>query len=341
MTRGRNMKPGYFPYTYISRSTFDTIAAVLGQVVIYQPSMENVPELLKDLESKGRLEIRIPLKTSEKKLHKSIREFQLFSDLHQTSVRNFLRYQRNRLDDATPSGIRTEIRRRIRGKGMEEKADPLFNARLFLLLAQEFDIHKENLDNEIRTANHLEFAFLTDLRGKDTEQIPVKELADMADPSDASPQGSIDYMIPERLRAWCRLALQDEKVPAILVTTNRSAYDHFVEKFPAAEIISDVDTVTIDRSPDADTVASPTDLTHYLGRFVQGRPRPQEQTSIGVLQRHNASPAIQLTIGIIPHQSPKECLTQLLLQPSSPLKNREPQKNTVLALIEFVRRAGF
>ena len=159
----------------------------------------------------------------------------------------------------------------------------------------------------------------------------------MEDPSEVSPEAPLEYMIPERLRAWCRLALQDDKVPAILVTTNRTAYDHFVEKFPTAEIISNVDTVTIDRSPDADTVAPPPDLTHYLGRFVQGRPRPQEQTSIGILQRHNASPAIRLTIGIIPHQSPKECLTRLLLQPSSSLKNREPKKNTVLALIEFVR----
>ena len=330
------MKPAYFPFTYISRSTFDTITAVLGQVVIYQPSTENVPELLKDLESKGRLEIRIPLKAKEKGLHKLIREFQRFSDLHQTSVRNFLRYQRNRLDDSTPSRIRTEIRRRIRGNGMEEKADPLFNARLFLLLAQEFDIHKENLGSEIRAANHLEFAFLTDLRGEDTEQIPVNALADPENPSEVSPEAPIDYMIPERLRAWCRLALQDEKVPAILVTTNRSAYDRFVEKFPAAEIISNVDTVTIDRSPEVDTVDSPTGLIHYLERFVQG-PRPQGQTPIGVLHRHNGSPAIRLTIGIIPHQSPRECLTQLSLRPSSPSKNKESQENTVLALIEFVR----
>jgi hypothetical protein len=322
------MKPGYFPYTYISQSTFNTITAVLGQMAIYQPSTENVPKLLKDLESRDRLEIRIPLKSHEKQLYKLIREFQRFSDLHQTSIRDFLQYQKYRSEDTTPSKIRTEIRRRIGGKRSEEKTDPLFNARLFLMLAQEFDLYRGDLDNEIRTANRLERTFLTDLRGEDTERIPVNARVD--------PEDSIDYMIPERLRAWCLLALQDEQIPAILVTISRPAFDRFVENVPGAEILTNVDAVTIDRSPDIDILESPTGLIHYLERFVHG-PKTHEQKPIGTLQCHTDLPAIRITIGIIPNQSSRDCLTRLSLQPSSPSISKDPQENTVLVLVEFAR----
>ena len=97
----RKMKTAFFPFTVLSRPVLTTLRTLFGAVTVYQPLSDAVPEALKNLQSQAAWALQP-------------NESHIFQ-------------------------IRDEIRRRARGKAFGAATDPLLTARLFLLLAQDYD----------------------------------------------------------------------------------------------------------------------------------------------------------------------------------------------------------
>ena len=62
------MTPVYFPFTFLSQPVAEALTAFFGPIVVYQPLVSNIPQIIKNLEMNGLIDIRVPLKSDEEKI---------------------------------------------------------------------------------------------------------------------------------------------------------------------------------------------------------------------------------------------------------------------------------
>ena len=116
------MIPIFFPFTCISSEIVNILHTVFGQIAVYQASKKTVPKSMKDLAADGCLEIRFPVTAQEKELQTLFKQYHIWSDVHQISDKRYLIQREKDPADYTPSKIRTEIKRRLRGEPIEGKS---------------------------------------------------------------------------------------------------------------------------------------------------------------------------------------------------------------------------
>ena len=138
------MKPIYFPFTHISPKIFKALSACFRQTVVYQPSSRKVPEKMQAWRKSGGLDIRIPVEGNEKEIDEILKDYWAWVNLHQGSEIAFLKTQADKIplfDETSTRQIMADIKNKGgRQNRSQEKPDPLFEARLFLHVAQELDL---------------------------------------------------------------------------------------------------------------------------------------------------------------------------------------------------------
>lgn len=224
----------YFPFTVVSGQTADALSACFKSVSVYQPSTHTPKALTekgglpspKRRETGGEVfaaEIRRPVQSDEDKLEALAKDYKKWAELHQGAELNFFKFRHDD-DDHAIAHIRSELK----GYGIvQEAADPLFNARLFLKIAQEFDLERQDVDREITAFEKMEKSLFEELRGEDDAEIEIpleKSLLRREDPG--------EFMTEERLNAWTRLMLEDSEVSDFFVTTSRAVFEFLAEKTP-------------------------------------------------------------------------------------------------------------
>ncbi len=221
----------YFPFTVISGQTADALNACFNSVSVYQPSM-NTPKasaekggLLSPFQrgGGGEVEIRRPVQSDDDKLDALAKEYRKWAELHQGAELNFFKFRQDD-DDHAIAHIRSELK----GYGIvQEAADPLFNARLFLKIAQEFDAERQDVDREISAFEKMEKSLFEELRGEDDAEIEIPLEKSLLRREDSGA-----FMTEERLNAWTRLMLEDAEISDFFVTTSRAVFDFLAEKTP-------------------------------------------------------------------------------------------------------------
>lgn len=163
------MKPIYFPLTYISEATAAALASCFGQTAVYQPCSRNVPETMQKYAEDGVLDIRVPAKKDDERLEAVFNAYKAWAELHQGSELAFFKTRKDAVPffgDTCPSQIRSELRKDMQGPAEEqEKTDPLFNARLFLCMAQESDIRNIEVSRDMTAFESKERDMLNALKG--------------------------------------------------------------------------------------------------------------------------------------------------------------------------------
>jgi mRNA-degrading endonuclease YafQ of YafQ-DinJ toxin-antitoxin module len=81
--RENQMKPIYFPFTYIPESVADSLSRFLGRIIVLQPVLNNQPELLHRLEEDRQIEIHVPFTEDEDRLNACSKDFQQWGRTHQ------------------------------------------------------------------------------------------------------------------------------------------------------------------------------------------------------------------------------------------------------------------
>ena len=136
------MKPVYFPFTYINDTVARDLYACFGQITVYQPGAHNIPENMQRLANEGLLDLKVPVSGDEAKLEALIKEYKEWGELHQKSDTAFLKAIGERIpffDDTFSTQLASQIKKIRDENYSKEKPDILFNARLFLCLAQDYD----------------------------------------------------------------------------------------------------------------------------------------------------------------------------------------------------------
>ncbi len=306
-----------FPATFVSQDTAAAIHRRIGRFAVYQPVMGHTPAVLGGLFESGAIEIRHPVIGSEAQLAEICRAYNTWGDIHQKDAL--------RLNQLAGEGfynqdfaveISTEVRARAgdrsSGKpatdfsGDAQKPDPLFNARIFLQIAQEFDRHESEIASSLREADNASRQLFEALRGGDAEAETEAFSSLGKDPHpSASPDDSGAVMTESRMAAWTLLAANETAPPDLFVTDSRAVMDWLADRFPSMVLILETDAAS-----DPDTAER-----SLSGRFRELLEEPSLKAPLvadvfSCLDRP-AGDGFRMEIHAIPGVSPREMLESI------------------------------
>lgn len=237
------MKPIYFPFTFISKPIVEALSACFKQTAVYQVSSQKVPEKMQEWCKSGTLDIRIPVEGDEKKLDKILKDYRAWINLHQGSEIAFLKTQADKIpifDETSSSQIRDDIKKKIRENQSQKKPDDLFNARLFLHFAQEFDLQKIELKQDLLLFEAKEQDLMKNLKGENEDLHIIT-----ADNRTLEADDPGHYMTKERIMAWTRLMQHDQQVSGLFVTSSRAMLEYLIDIAPEVEKLICFDVIPV------------------------------------------------------------------------------------------------
>lgn len=232
------MIPIYFPHTFLTPAARETVLSCYSKVVVYQPGAEQTLSVLREIETTGQIELRVPVVGDEEKLASLLTDFRNWAVLHRGKRGidpAYIRTRRNTVpffDDTSGAHILADIK----GSGPSVAATSamrLLNARLLLCIAQEMDVQNDSLAVDLQRSAESEQSLFALLRGEPADVSPGAAVL-----STGAAEGP-DYMIAERVGAWALLAAADAKqrdpdASGIFVTASGSVLEHVTERYPAA-----------------------------------------------------------------------------------------------------------
>lgn len=258
--------PVYFPMTYLSASVESMLAACFRQTAVYRPSDRKLPEAMQAAVGPGRLVVRTPVEKESERLLGLIDEYYSWAEVNKGGDLSFFKGNESSIpffDGTSTSRIRQNIRDIGDGGEKEEPADPVFEARLFLEMAQELDRQNNELERSLDDLSVKENSMLEELlRGdQDHRNIePVKRPGSAADPG--------AYMTANRIRAWWKLAREGSEACNLLVTESRAVIEYLIENGPGMEQTGLSGRLPLRQAADRDLPAWQDRFLEYLQRLV-------------------------------------------------------------------------
>jgi len=343
------MKPIYFPFTYISKPVAEALYACFRKTIVYQPSSKNIPEEIHKLAERGMLDIRIsgkPEKKDEEKLSAILKEYSAWANLHQESSGihlDFFKARRNKIpffDDTSTSQIKADIEDITGESTARKEPDPVFNARLFLSIAQNFDMQNDKIIRDMASFETARMDLIKSLKGED-ETSPV--VPGYGDEFKTGNLADYDHMIPERIAAWALLMCCDpmqckDEVSGLFVTSSQQAIDYLLEKTPETEIVFSTDAIPIFENQVEKTAKWPKDLMKYL-EIVAESSRPLECENFTIVPDDlKCETKISLSLYLVPGALPLEYFSRFIGFDSTCgeiEKDRVKFKNTLIGHIGF------
>ncbi len=329
------MKPIYFPFTYIPESAGKTLAACFGQLAVYQISGEKVPEDMQNLVKKGILDIRIPMEINSHLLDRIYNDYRVWIDTHQGTEVAFLKTMAHKIpyfDENASSQIRAEIKKATRQTPIPKKSDFLFNAGLFLHMAQEYDLQNERLSRDLKNIDTMEADFMKDLKGEDED---VQSRAMKHKPIAIQDPGR--YMTAERLAAWTSFMLKDPQDPEMFITTSRAVIEHIIDIWPETKQINRIDTVSLGGEQDDAWVSWRREFMKSL-EMLAIQSRPDGLDGLTPPPEVSGSEAnFSLILYVVPEKAPRKCFAGFI--DTDALRDDSAQTspgmtNTLIGLVE-------
>lgn len=237
------MKPIYFPFTFISNQIVEALSACFKQTVLYQISKKHMPEKMLDSNNSDFVDIRIPVEGNEKILDLILKDFRVWADHHQGSEISVLKSQTKNIpffEESSSSQIMAEIKKKGDEHHTSEKTDDTMSARLFLLLAQEYDQQNHTLEEEFLSFETMEKDLMSNLKGENNDlhiEAPGHRTLEKVEPG--------HFMTKERIENWAHLMQYDQQASALLVTSSPSVFEYLLEKTPESEELIRLDSIPI------------------------------------------------------------------------------------------------
>jgi hypothetical protein len=329
------MNPIYFPFTYIPESVGKALAACFRQTAVYQISGTKIPEDMQELSRDGILDIRIPVEVNGEFLDKILKDYRAWVKIHQGSETAFLAAMANKIpffDESASSQIRADLKKIEKQIPLKEKPDPMFNAKLFLHIAQEFDLQQKGLDEDLMDIDAMEYDFMKNLKWEDDDdhaRAVAQRQWDNDDPG--------HYMTTERINAWASLMLQDSQISGLFITTSRTVLEHLIETVPEMEQVTCLDVIPLG----VDKNETFSNWQNSLIKTIEMLATENWPVSMDDM----ASPPeisgketnVKLTVYIVPNKTPHECFadrvdTDVFQAGSAQTSTRF--KNTLIGLVE-------
>jgi len=331
------MKPIYFPFTYISEPVLEVLSAFFKQIVVYQPSNLKIPESMQKQADSDLLEICVPVKGDENKIDNILKDYKNWANIHQGSEMAFFKTKPDIIpffDESSTSQIKADIKKKKQKQQNEKKQDSLLNARIFLHIAQEFDMQNWEINKALQLSEEKTLDLLDNLKGEDEDELSFKE-NDREKALKTDCQN--DYMTPDRIIAWTHLLQYDQDMSNLFITNSRSAIEHLVEKTPEAKIVLSIDSIVLTNSRDKKTEKWQKSLIKQLELLLENSLPASENIKIKSPFDKDDGKKVSLTLYLIPGESPYEFFTRSAWY-NTPVKkiNKEAGfNNTLIGFVEF------
>lgn len=290
---------------------------------------------MQKLSRDGILDIRIPEEVNGEFLDKILEDYRNWINTHQGTETAVLRTMADEIpffDESASSQIRADLKKTGKQIPTEKKTDPLFNAKLFLHMAQELDLQVKILDQDLMAIEAMEKDFMRNLKGEDDDdqaQATMQMVLEKDDPG--------HFMTTERIKAWISLMLKDPQGSALFTTTSRAVMEHLMDIMPDMEQVIRFDAITMGVDEDKTLSNWRDDLLETLKNLaLENWPVPMEDLSHPTEIPGIKSNAV-LTIYIIPNKSPQDCFASYVESDvflAEPAKTELRFKNTLIGLIE-------
>ncbi len=306
------MTPIYFPFTFIPAPVAQALGVFFKQTAAYQPSGERTPDAMRKMADRGLLDVRVPAAENIPHLDAVIRDFAQWAEHRRGSELSYFKVAGSvpYYDETMTHEIRSDIRRPDREKAATA-ADPLVNARLFLHMAQDFDVQNWEIMDELDALKQKEASFINALKGGEEDDAEPTLLNQALTPEDPG-----NYMIEERMNAWVRLLLLDPRRSGLFVCGNRTAFDHAAEPAgPGAPVIS-LKGVPLDGMTDDAVEKMQGLLASHLEEIMRNGGVAPETEDVFELQPPDAGGRkASLDIYLIPDQPPDMYFRQFIKGP--------------------------
>ena len=222
------MLPVYFPFTSVSTGLMDASSRFFKKMAVYQMSAASIPERMKKWQADERLDIRLPWQHREKEILTMLKEFRTWARLHQGGDISFFKTLKGDIpffDDSSVAQIRKQIKTGGEAKTASGKTDSsdLYPG-VFLQMAQDLDEKNREIAGDLASQAAKEHALIKALKGDET----IGMLDDSV--TGTTPGDQEAYMIPERIAAWARILLADDRLTPLLVTSHPMVLDELVER---------------------------------------------------------------------------------------------------------------
>ena len=340
------MKPIYFPFTYISKPVAEALYTCFGKTIIYQPSSKNIPEEIRKLAERGVLDIRIPVKKDDEKLSAILKEYNAWANLHQGSrgiQLDFFKARRNKIpffDDTSASQIKADIKDIKSENPAGKKPEPVFNARIFLSIAQNFDMQNDKIIRDIASFETARMDLIKSLKGEDENSSVVPGYGDEFKPGNLA---DYDYMIQERIEAWALLMCRDtmqyrDEMSGLFVTSSRQVIDYLLEKTLEAEYLFSINLIPIVENQVEKTAKWQKSLMEHLQMVAESSQPLGNDDFAADPDDLKCETKVSLSLYLVPGASPLEYFSRFISFDSNCGKIEKDQvklKNTVIGHIGF------
>lgn len=328
------MKPIYLPFTCISDLSGEIIPAIFGQIVLYRPSSQNLSEPMEELAKREALDIRIPVKKDESKLNAVLKDYKSWLNLHLGDKRGMTAFFKTHadkipfFDDTITAQIRADIRKKRPQKQPETKPDPLFNARIFLHIAQEFDTQNWEITQKLFMVDKMQQTLIENIKGKiDSSYIENTEnnLHESYDPG--------TYMTVERIKAWDLLMQHDQQGSGLFITDSKSAFEYLINKASQTEIIVGFDSMPLQKNS-----AGKADKwrDNFMKQLESIAKNPWPTSTDKIVKppfTKNSDAKVSLTLAIAPGETPLEFFARCCGYNPPESKEKSLFQNTLFGLV--------
>ena len=304
-----------FPFTWISSAQLSALEAFSVRPAVFLPSDRGIAEELLKWHEAGRIDLAIPVKGDGDRMAHLLRDYQGWADAHRGADISLSRIMEGKIpffDEAHVARIRSEIRRGPeKGVDSADPAQRLTRARLFLLIAQQFDYQSREIEQELENLKGVESAMFSELHEGRKPTGPKGRKVSAAAPDTGR------FMTEERIRAWSRLYLASEVGETgqkMFVTSSRDVLETVLDAAPDTEGVRSVG-VAPDRSDGIDAAVQ---------ALMAGHTAPAVRAGDGP----------KMTVFSLPEIPPARFFTRFLKKPDKDEAASGAEEGTLLALLE-------
>ncbi len=309
------MTPILFPYTTISARHREAVGRFFPALTLLRP-LEAEPTAQDAITDGLELRYHIPATDRRAELRRLIDDYRRWAQQHPGTDLSAWAGRGETVpffDETSPAHIRSEIRR---GDPAAPAADPLFDCRLFLGMAETFDHQTAETAQRLANLENAESRMLGQLRGE--TQIPLRPSAHAEAVRDA-----LTYMLPRRIRAWSGLYLSAPRPTGIFITLARDVIDHL------AEICGP------DRIRCMGTIAPPETRSVLIEQLeaAAAAPRPEGALPIGAEGAPGGSGDSRLEIYLAPDRKPEKFFAVFSPRGMQPAPMPVSSRHTLVGLL--------
>jgi hypothetical protein len=227
----------YMPFIDIEGQLLDKLTATLGTVSIYHPDPGMGSDPMLAAARGGRLDLRSGHGIDPDHLARAVLEFKAWADLHGGDIADLAGLSKTMqgrpplMDDTNPTAIGDQIRH-FGEQNPREAADPVFQAALFLSMAQQFDRQQVAVSRDLGKVQAMEQVMLARLAGDGRD--PEEGIGGLPDTGIGVGLPDVGgYMTAMRVRSWAELALKDTGHRSFLlyVTSSPAVLDYLMDQF--------------------------------------------------------------------------------------------------------------